>query len=212
MKSNKTVKKETQQAAKQGNQARTGMDAHEYASWLAELKQRYQRQQIKAAVQVNSALLEFYWKLGHDIVERDWENVYGSGFFRKLSADLTHELPDAKGFSPNNLWYIKRFFMLYSPIIQQKGLQIKELQNLPQLVGKLADTLEDRAILQLFCIPWGLLICKSKNNVLAKYALESSNVPIGVSEYELSKLYPVDFKSSLPSIEEIERELSREEA
>ncbi len=57
----------------------------------------------------------------------------------------------------------------------------------------------------------GLLICKSKNNVLAKYALESSNVPIGVSEYELAKLYPEDFKSSLPSIEEIERELNRED-
>ena len=53
----------------------------------------------------------------------------------------------------------------------------------------------------------GILICKSKDNILAKYALESSNVPIGVSEYELSKLYPVDLKSSLPTIEEIERGL-----
>ena len=57
----------------------------------------------------------------------------------------------------------------------------------------------------------GLLICKSKDNVLAKYALESSSVPIGVSEYELAKLYPADFKSSMPSIEEIERELNRKE-
>ena len=53
----------------------------------------------------------------------------------------------------------------------------------------------------------GLLICKSKDNVLAQYALESSNQPIGVSEYELSQLYPADFRSSLPSIEEIENEL-----
>ena len=55
----------------------------------------------------------------------------------------------------------------------------------------------------------GLLICKNKDNVLAKYSLESSNVPLGISEYELSKLYPEDIKSSLPSIEEIERELNR---
>ncbi len=53
----------------------------------------------------------------------------------------------------------------------------------------------------------GLLICKSKDNVVAQYSLESSAVPIGISEYELQKLYPVDFKSSLPSIEEIEKEL-----
>ena len=58
----------------------------------------------------------------------------------------------------------------------------------------------------------GLLICKSKDNVLAKYALESSNVPIGVSEYELAKLYPADLKSSLPSIEEIERELNQKKS
>ena len=53
----------------------------------------------------------------------------------------------------------------------------------------------------------GLLICKSKDNVLAQYALESTTQPIGVSEYELAKLYPSDFKSSLPSIEDIEQEL-----
>jgi len=53
----------------------------------------------------------------------------------------------------------------------------------------------------------GLIICKSKDNVLAKYSLEASNVPMGISEYELAKLYPVDLKSTLPSIEEIEREI-----
>ena len=53
----------------------------------------------------------------------------------------------------------------------------------------------------------GLLICKSKDNVLAQYALESSNQPIGISEYELSKLYLTDFKGTLPSIEDIENEL-----
>ena len=53
----------------------------------------------------------------------------------------------------------------------------------------------------------GLLVCKSKNDVVARYALEGYTQPLGISEYELSKLYPKDFKSSLPSIEEIEREL-----
>lgn len=53
----------------------------------------------------------------------------------------------------------------------------------------------------------GLLVCKTKDNVLAQYALESSSQPIGISEYELTKLYPADFKGTLPSIEEIENEL-----
>ena len=53
----------------------------------------------------------------------------------------------------------------------------------------------------------GLLICKNKDNILAQYAVNSSNAPVGISEYELSGLMPEDFKGTLPSIEEIEREL-----
>jgi predicted nuclease of restriction endonuclease-like (RecB) superfamily len=56
----------------------------------------------------------------------------------------------------------------------------------------------------------GLIICKTKDNVLAQYALESSSQPIGVSEYELAKLLTEDFKSTLPSIEEIENELNKQ--
>lgn len=53
----------------------------------------------------------------------------------------------------------------------------------------------------------GLLICKDKDNVLAQYALESSSQPIGVAEFQLTKFIPDEFKSSLPSIEDIESEL-----
>ena len=53
----------------------------------------------------------------------------------------------------------------------------------------------------------GLLICKTKDNILAQYALNAVNVPTGVSEYEMSHLLPEDYRSSLPTIEEIEEEL-----
>jgi len=56
----------------------------------------------------------------------------------------------------------------------------------------------------------GLLIVKNKDNIEAQYSLESSAQPIGISEYTLSKFLPENFKSSLPSIEEIERELNKE--
>jgi len=56
----------------------------------------------------------------------------------------------------------------------------------------------------------GLLICKNKNNVIAEYALANINHPIGVSEYEVTRQFPEEFKSSLPSIEEIENELKDE--
>ena len=54
----------------------------------------------------------------------------------------------------------------------------------------------------------GLLICKGMDKVEAQYALESTSQPLGISSYELSKLVPDDFKGSMPTIEEIEAELS----
>ena len=53
----------------------------------------------------------------------------------------------------------------------------------------------------------GLLICKTKNNVMAQYALESTNQPIGISEYQLSQLMPENLQSQLPTIEDIEEGL-----
>lgn len=53
----------------------------------------------------------------------------------------------------------------------------------------------------------GLLICKTKDDVLAQYSLEGYNLPIGVSQYHLDKILPDNYKSALPSIEEIESKL-----
>jgi predicted nuclease of restriction endonuclease-like (RecB) superfamily len=50
----------------------------------------------------------------------------------------------------------------------------------------------------------GLLICKTRDNIEVEYSLESSSQPIGISEYQLSKVLPDKYKSALPSIEEIE--------
>lgn len=56
----------------------------------------------------------------------------------------------------------------------------------------------------------GLLLCKSRNKVIAEYALRDNSKPIGVAEYQLAQALPVDFESKLPSIERIEAELARD--
>ena len=55
----------------------------------------------------------------------------------------------------------------------------------------------------------GLVICREKDRVTVQYALESSSMPIGVADYVLERFIPADFKSQLPSIEEVESELTR---
>lgn len=54
----------------------------------------------------------------------------------------------------------------------------------------------------------GILVCKSKDNLLAQYSLEGCNQPIGISEYELEKLYPTKVEGMIPTIEEIETKLA----
>ncbi|WP_303390312.1 YhcG family protein [Bacteroides caecimuris] len=54
----------------------------------------------------------------------------------------------------------------------------------------------------------GLLLCKGKDEVVAQYALTGYDQPIGISDYQLSKAIPENLKSALPSVEEVEEELS----
>lgn len=54
----------------------------------------------------------------------------------------------------------------------------------------------------------GLLLCKSKNKVVAEYALRDKTQPLGVAEYQLVESLPPELQTSLPSIEQIERELT----
>lgn len=55
----------------------------------------------------------------------------------------------------------------------------------------------------------GLILCRSKNNITAGYALKNINAPIGVAEYSFSKVIPEELKISLPSVEELETQLNR---
>ena len=76
---------------------------------------------------------------------------------------------------------------------------IGQLAGYTAMVDDLLNTKQDNPSI-------GLLICKEKNNVLARYALSRINSPIGISEFELSKRQvPEELRDSLPTIEEIER-------
>ena len=54
----------------------------------------------------------------------------------------------------------------------------------------------------------GLLLCKGKDEIVAQYALTGYDQPIGISDYQLSKAVPESLKSALPSIEQVEEELT----
>lgn len=339
---------------------------NEYIEWVKDLSKRYRQSQLKAAVKVNSEKLLFNFNLGRDIVEMHAEERWGEGVIMQLSKDLKTELPGVEGLSKSNIYYCKRFYLLYNEqikIFQRPGGKFegdthaiflipwrhhclimdkakndvkkalffvdKTLENgwsramllnwidtglyeregkalsnftatlpapdsdLAQEVTKdpynfafagvrgdynesllkqaLLSNITDFLIelgtgfayvgkeyrlqigdtenfidllfyhLELRCYvvvevkidkfspkdvgqlstyvvacnhlvkrpddnpTIGLLICKSKDNTIAQYALEGSTQPIGISEYELEKLYPQKVEGTIPSIEDIEK-------
>ena len=129
----------------------------EYRSWLKELKQRVRRAQLKAAVQVNTALLEFYWQLGGEIVERQKTTEWGSGFLKQLSQDLMAEFTEMKGFSHRNLKYIRKWHLFYSEAIANKATACCPIENqsdvddIPYPVPQLGQ----QPIAKFMQIPWG---------------------------------------------------------
>lgn len=127
----------------------------DYKQWLAELKGKIRSTQIKAAIAVNSALIQFYWKLGKMIAEK--ENVWGDKLIEQVAKDLQSEFPDIKGLSKSNLKYCKRLYEFYANVMGQ------------QLVDPLQHD-ENQAIVfrqQLVAqIPWGhskIIITKIKD-------------------------------------------------
>lgn len=82
-----------------------------FNNWVVNLSEEYRRSQIKASIRVNSELIRFYFKPGKEINETSFKKQYGKSFFKTLSLELTKRIPNAKGFSAKNLWYIESFYI-----------------------------------------------------------------------------------------------------
>ena len=144
----------------------------EYKQWISNIEKRFRQQQIKASVQVNSSKIEFYWSLGRDICEMHVEERWGESVIKQLSEDLRLAIDEAKGLTPGNLYYCKRFYSLYNQLFEKvpqvgeifhhslkNENQRSELQIVPQ-VGEIFKPLhaitEHRMLpLNIFAIPWG---------------------------------------------------------
>jgi len=136
----------------------------DYSTWLKELKSKIRSVQIKAAVKVNTEVLNFYWDLGADIVEKQAATKWGDGFLSKLSQDLIAEFPDIKGFSERNIKYIRQWFLFYRP---QKAIG-------QQPVAQLEKTIGQQLVSQ---IPWGhnlVIISKIKDTNEALFYVQKT--------------------------------------
>lgn len=164
---------------------RDGMLSDEnYVAWLADVKARFRKSQIKASVQVNTSMLQFYWSIGRDLVALRAEERWGAGVVKQFALDMRHAFPNETGFSYTNVKYMKQWYVFYyEKIIKSQQLvgQIRhqagdllETSKGQQAAGQIASKRKSQQVVgflempEIFgYVPWGhhIQIFSSCNNL-----------------------------------------------
>ncbi len=116
----------------------------DYPSLLAEIKKRIRSAQYDALRAVNKELVALYWDLGRVICKRQADGTsWGKAVVERLAADLRAEFPGIQGFSAQNLWYMRQFYLAYHGHEKLQPL-VGEISWAKHLVilGKCKDILE----------------------------------------------------------------------
>ena len=97
-----------------------------YGAWLIELKARIHSAQLRASVALNNELIQLYWQIGVDILQRQGDEGWGSRVIDRLSRDLRTTFPEMRGFSPRNLKYMRAFAAAWPDLefVQQAAAQL----------------------------------------------------------------------------------------
>lgn len=112
-----------------------------YSLLLVELKSTIREARYRAVRQVNRALIELYWEIGRQIVESQEEHGWGKSTVEELARDLRIEFPESTGFSPRNLWDMRRFYLTYKdfPNLQAMTAELGWTQNRELLSDKIPN-------------------------------------------------------------------------
>ena len=170
----------------------TMLTTPEYRQFIEDLKTRVTAARISAARAVNSDLILLYWDIGHGIVEKQQTLGWGESVVEMVSADLQRTFPQITGFSPRNVWDMKRFYLAYADkaiwrqavaelpgrtkadnaeILRQPVAEFDRGHNRLQPVAKLTEVKAIEFLRQLVAeIPWGhnLLILNKLTDPAAK--------------------------------------------
>ncbi|MGE0415072.1 MAG: YhcG family protein [Verrucomicrobiales bacterium] len=82
-----------------------------YREFLAEMTRRVQSARVAAGRAVNRELVTLYWDIGRGIVEKQRTQGWGNAVVEKLGTDLRREFPGVTGFSADNLWRMRQFYL-----------------------------------------------------------------------------------------------------
>jgi len=135
----------------------------DYRNFIEDLKARIVAARTSASRAVNTDLILLYWDIGRGIVEKQQTLGWGDAVVEMVASDLKRAFPGMKGFSPRNVWYMRRFYEVYGvgDFLQQAVAELKKNPKgtaiCPPPVAKVGTENDPRQFLQQVVaeIPWG---------------------------------------------------------
>ncbi|GAB4337595.1 MAG: PDDEXK nuclease domain-containing protein [Calditrichia bacterium] len=150
-----------------------------YASLLLEIKERIRAAQYTALKAVNKELTNLYWDIGKMISEQQQREGWGKAVVVRLADDLQKEFPGIKGFSAQNLWYMRQFYLEYRDNAKLQPLvgEISWSKNLV-IMARCKDPLEREFYIRMtgkFGWSKNVLIHQIENQTYEKTLLGQTN-------------------------------------
>lgn len=184
-----------------------------YAALLRKIKQRVLIAQQRVIYAANEEMLRMYWDVGEMLQQSQDANGWGKKTLQRLAVDLKNDYSEIKGFTVRNMQYmVQSITNHWTTRYLQEAIKLDDYGKYGALANNFTEPLpvpEANDVKSMLKDPYifDMLTFKSKDRIKAEYALRDIQKPIGISDYELGQALPKDFRGSLPTIEEIEKEL-----
>lgn len=124
----------------------------DYEKSLSSIIKKVEQSKHRAITTVNKLLIELYWFIGNTIVNLQEKSKWGDGVVEKLSQDLRMKYPEQRGFSVQNLWYMKKFYLTYrdKSILQPLAGEISWTNNV--IILDHTKTIEEKEFYIKMCL------------------------------------------------------------
>ncbi len=136
-----------------------------YREFLDDLKTRIRTAQVKAALAVNSELIRLYWDIGGMIAERQKTEGWGKSVVERLAADIQHEFPGVAGFSVQNIWKMRAFYLAWTDQVRNLSQAVREMAG----KANLSQPVREMRRLRTCRRPWR----KSRGGIIPSFSSSS---------------------------------------
>lgn len=190
----------------------------EYESLINDIKDKIYERQYEALKHINSQTIKLYWEIGEEIYKQQQKKSWGKSVVEILSGELQKEFPGAKGYSAQNLWRMRSFYLEYKDN-EKLSLLAREISwtNNCVIIAKCKDEKEREFYMQMtkrFGWSKNILMNFVEAKTYEKYLLNQTNFDLTLPEERRAQAklavkdeYTFDFAELSPEYTEHELEI-----